>query len=159
MITNEERREVAGKLLDTTTKLRGASFWFEWEANLEDALGVPVKLTSKDRDRLMAALDRLEDLIEPGADTMVVGGYQPKESGKLRDAPKENAQAKKSALREIRYGYVSRVSSNSWLPSGDPLTAEIEVEGAIDLRLSIDNDKAADWCGKRVKVTVEVDSE
>lgn len=34
-----------------------------------------------------------------------------------------------------------------------------EVEGAIDLRLSIDNDKAADWYGKRVRVTVEVDSE
>lgn len=68
----------------------------------------------------------------------------------------ENAQAKKSALEEIRYGYVSRVSGNSWLPSGDPLTAEIEVEGAIDLRLSIDNDKAADWYGKRVRVTVEV---
>lgn len=71
MITNEERREVAGKLLDTTTKLRGASFWFEWEANLEEALGVPVKLTSKDRDCLMAALDRLEDLIEPGTDTVI----------------------------------------------------------------------------------------
>lgn len=157
MITNEERREVAGKLLDTTTKLRGASFWFEWEANLEEALGIPVKLTSKDRIYLMAALDRLEDLIEPGADTMVVGGYQPKESGKLRDAPKANAQAKKSALKEIRYGYVSRVSSNSWLLSGDPLTAEIEVEGPIDLCLSIDNDKTADWYGKRVKVTVEVE--
>lgn len=68
----------------------------------------------------------------------------------------ENAQAKKSALKEIRYGYVSRVSGNSWLPSGDPLTAEIEVEGPIDLCLSIDNDKAADWYGKRVRVTVEV---
>lgn len=71
MITNEERREVAGKLLDTTTKLRGASYWFEWEANLEKALGIPVKLTGKDRDCLMAALDRLEDLIEPGTDTVI----------------------------------------------------------------------------------------
>lgn len=157
MITNEERREVAGKLLDTTTKLRGASFSREWEANLDKVLGLPVKLTSKDRDCLMAALDRLEDLIEPGADTMVVGGYQPKESDKLRDAPKANTQAKKSALKEIRYGYVSRVSSSAWLPSGEPLTAEIEVEGPIDLCLSIDNDKAADWYGKRVKVTVEVE--
>lgn len=68
MITNEDRREVAGKLLDTTTKLRGASFWFEWEANLEEVLGLPVKLTSKDRDCIMAALDRLEDLIEPGVE-------------------------------------------------------------------------------------------
>ena len=65
MPTNEERREVAGKLLDTTTKLHAHSFSREWEANLEDALGLPVKLTSKDRDCLMAALDRLEDFIEP----------------------------------------------------------------------------------------------
>lgn len=157
MITNEERREVAGKLLDTTTKLRGASFWFEWVANLEEALGIPVKLTSKDRSYLMAALDRLEDFIEPGADTMVVGGYQPKESGSLADKPRTSTHEEQSALKEICYGYVSRVSSNSWLPSGEPLTAEIEVEGAIDLRLSIDNDKAADWYGKRVKVTVEVE--
>lgn len=68
MITNEERREVAGKLLDTTTKLRAPSFSREWEANLEEVLGLPVKLTSKDRDCLMAALDRLEDFIEPGVE-------------------------------------------------------------------------------------------
>lgn len=82
MITNEERREVVGKLLDTTTELRSPSFWFEWEANLEDALGFPVKLTSKDRDCLMAALDRLEDFIELGVERtchavedVSVGGY------------------------------------------------------------------------------------
>ena len=82
MITNEERREVAGKLLDTTTELRGASFWSEWAANLEEALGSPVKLTSKDRSYLMAAIDRLEDLIEPGVERtchavedVSVGGY------------------------------------------------------------------------------------
>lgn len=82
MITNEERREVAGKLLDTTTKLLGASFWLEWAANLEEALGIPVKLTSKDRNYLIAALDRLEDLIEPevertchAVEDVSVGGY------------------------------------------------------------------------------------
>ena len=79
--------------------------------------------------------------------------------GSLGEPPMVSTHTDKSALKEIRYGYVSRVSGNSWLPSGDPLAAEIEVEGAIDLRLSIDNDKAADWYGKRVKVTVEVDSE
>lgn len=76
--------------------------------------------------------------------------------GILGEPPRVSTHPDKSALKEIRYGYVSRVSGNSWLPSGDPLTAEIEVEGAIDLRLSIDNDKAADWYGKRVRVTVEV---
>ena len=77
--------------------------------------------------------------------------------GILGEPSRVSTHTDKSALKEIRYGYVSRVSGNSWLPSGDPLTAEIEVEGAIDLRLSIDNDKAADWYGKRVKVTVEVE--
>ena len=82
MITNEERREAAGKLLDTTTELRASFFSCQWEANLEDVLGVPVKLTSEDRDCLMAALDRLEDLIEPGAERtghavedVSIGGY------------------------------------------------------------------------------------
>ena len=82
MITNEERREVAGKLLDITTELRVASFLCQWDANLEDALGVSVKLTSKDRSYLMAAIDRLEDLIEPGVERtchavedVSVGGY------------------------------------------------------------------------------------
>ena len=36
MITNEERREVAGKLLDTTTKLRAPSFSREWDAMLDE---------------------------------------------------------------------------------------------------------------------------
>lgn len=84
-------------------------------------------------------------------------GYQPKASGSLVDKPRTSTHEEQSTLKEIRYGYVSRVSSNSWLLSGDPLTAEIEVEGPIDLCLSIDNDKAADWYGKRVKVTVEVE--
>lgn len=76
--------------------------------------------------------------------------------GILGEPSRVSTHTDKSALKEIRYGYVSRVSSSAWLPSGEPLTAEIEVEGPTNLLLSIDNDKAADWYGMRVRVTVEV---
>lgn len=132
MPTNEERREVADRL-------RILAGHREVDKELvEDTLGLYMGECVDGYDPV--SVSELACLIDPEPERTC-----------------ENESSK--PLKEIRYGYVSRVSGNSWLPSGDPLTAEIEVEGAIDLRLSIDNDKAADWYGKRVKMTIELDSE
>lgn len=61
MPTNEERREVARKLLGVTVK----SNVFTWDARLDNALNVPVSLVGKDREQLMAALHHLSVMIEP----------------------------------------------------------------------------------------------
>lgn len=61
MPTNEERREVASKLLGVTVK----SNVFTWDARLDNALNVPVSLVGKDREQLMAALHHLSVMIEP----------------------------------------------------------------------------------------------
>lgn len=61
MPTNEERREVASKLLGVTVK----SNVFTGDARLDNALNVPVSLVGKDREQLMAALHHLSVMIEP----------------------------------------------------------------------------------------------
>lgn len=92
---------------------------------------------------------------------MISGGYQPKDQGNLGEPPNTSMHINKpkTNLKEVKSGYVSCVRCGAQSLSGESLYSVIEIEGQVDMSLAIDNDKAADWYGKRVKVTVEVDSE
>lgn len=64
-----------------------------------------------------------------------------------------------ASFREVREGYVSCVRDSTEAFVGKSICSEVEVSGGVDLSLVVDTDMAAGLYGKRVKVTIELDSE